>query len=191
MQTITEPISRRMARYGAVGSLLVMAALLVAVFGASHASVSRAHQTLQAEVVEREKVEQALRQSQKMEAMGQLTGGVAHDFNNLLMVASSGLDLMERTKDPARIEKLKDGIRQAIERGASLTHQLLTFSRRTPLDPQVVDLGERLKDISALLDRSLRENVTVHLRPAADLWPVELDPAQLEVALLNIALNAG
>jgi signal transduction histidine kinase len=190
MQTITEPISRRVARYGGIGFLVVMAALVLAVLGVSHASLSRAHQTLQAEVAEREKVEQALQQSQKMEAMGQLTGGVAHDFNNLLMVASSGLDLMERTNDPARLEKLKQGIRQAIERGASLTHQLLTFSRRTPLDPQVIDLGDRLQDVSALLDRSLREDITVHLQPGADLWAVEIDPAQLEVALLNLTLNA-
>ena len=190
LQTIVEPIGRRLARYGAIGFLLVMAALVVAVLGASNASLARAHQTLQAEAAEREKVEQALRQSQKMEAMGQLTGGVAHDFNNLLMVASSGLDLMERTKDPARIEILKQGIRQSIERGASLTQQLLTFSRRTPLAPEVVDLADRLQAMSALLDRSLREDITVHLHPATDLWPVEIDPAQLEVALLNIALNA-
>jgi signal transduction histidine kinase/ActR/RegA family two-component response regulator len=190
LQTIVEPIGRRIARYGGIGFLLVMAALVVAVLGASNASLTRAHQSLQAEMAEREKVERALLQSQKMEAMGQLTGGVAHDFNNLLMVASSGLDLMDRTTDQKRIATLKQGIRQAIERGASLTQQLLAFSRRSPLAPEVVDLGERLRGMSALLDRSLREDITVHLRPAADLWPVEIDPAQLEVALLNIALNS-
>src|SRR3546814_15980395 len=72
----------------------------------------------------REKAEESLRQSQKMEAMGQLTGGVAHDINNLLMVAQSGLDLMDRTSDPEKIEKLKAGIRHAIDRGAKLTQQL-------------------------------------------------------------------
>src|SRR6185312_4254310 len=137
--TIIEPMGRRLARYGGIGFLLVMAALVVGVLGAANASLSRTHQKLQEEMAEREKVEHALRQSQKMEAMGQLTGGVAHDFNNLLMVASSGLDLMERTEDPKRREVLRQGVRQALDRGAGLTRQLLAFSRRSPLKTEVVD----------------------------------------------------
>ncbi|MFN3521300.1 MAG: ATP-binding protein [Phenylobacterium sp.] len=190
LRAFIEPIGRRAMRYAGIAFLVVMAALLVVVLGVSNASLAEAQRTLRSEAAEREKVEEALRQSQKMEAMGQLTGGVAHDFNNLLMVASSGVELMERTDDPKRQAMLRQGIRQAIERGASLTQQLLAFARRTPLDPQVVDLGERMGDTIALLDRSLRENVTVRLEKGPDLWPVEIDSAQFEVALLNIALNA-
>jgi len=115
---------------------------------------------------------------------------VAHDFNNLLMVASSGLDLMARTDDPVRRERLQDGIRQAIDRGASLTQQLLAFARRAPVRPEVVDPGTRLQGLRSLLERSLREDITVEVRPEKGVWPVEVDPSQFEVAILNTAINA-
>ena len=143
-----------------------------------------------AEIDERRQAEAKLAQAQKLESIGKLTGGVAHDFNNLLMVASSGLDLLERTSDPARRERLRDGIRQAIDRGASLTQQLLAFSRRSPLKPEVIDIGQRLSGMHAILDRSLREDVTVRMMLPPDLWRVEVDASQLEVAVLNIAINA-
>jgi signal transduction histidine kinase/ActR/RegA family two-component response regulator len=190
LRTATESWGRRAQRYLGIALLVIMASLLVAVLGASYASVSEAHRKLQQEIEGRRKAEEALRQSQKMEAMGQLTGGVAHDFNNLLMVASSGLDLMDRTSDPVRQQRLKQGIRQAIERGASLTQQLLAFARRSPLNPEVVDLTARVRGMHDLLDRSLREDIFVDVRSAPDLWTVEVDPSQLEVAVLNIALNA-
>jgi signal transduction histidine kinase len=190
LRTSTETLARRVVRYTGIGLLVVMASLLVAVLGAAYAQLARAHRTLTEETAAREAAEAALRQSQKMEAMGQLTGGVAHDFNNLLMVASSGLDLMQRTSDPARRERLMAGIRQAIDRGAGLTQQLLAFARRSPLNPEVVDIGRRLAGMHALLDRSLREDIFVDVQMAPGLWPVEVDPSQLEVAVLNIALNA-
>nr|WP_299906335.1 ATP-binding protein [Sphingomonas bacterium] len=190
LRAATESWARRATRYVGIAILLVMASLLVAVLGISYASVSDAHRRLRAEADGREKAEEALRQSQKMEAMGQLTGGVAHDFNNLLMVASSGLDLMDRTDDLARRERLKQGIRQAIDRGAKLTQQLLTFARRSPLKPEVVNLERRIRGLQDLLDRSLREDVTIDLSFPPGLWPVEVDVSQFEVALLNIALNA-
>ncbi|MDB5431720.1 MAG: integral rane sensor hybrid histidine kinase [Caulobacter sp.] len=190
LRTATETFPRRALRYLGIALIMTMASLLVAVLGASFASVSRAHRALQLETAGREKAEEALRQSQKMEAMGQLTGGVAHDFNNLLMVASSGLDLMQRTTDPARRERLQAGIRQAIERGASLTQQLLAFSRRSPLNPEVLDLPSRMEGMHALLDRSLREDVFVDIKAEPGLWRVEVDPSQFEVAVLNISLNA-
>ena len=186
----TETGLRRATRYIGIGAVVLMASLLVAVLGSSNATLSEAHRRLQQEIREREKAEEALRQAQKMEAMGQLTGGVAHDFNNLLMVASSGLDLMDRTSDPVRRDRLKQGIRQAIDRGASLTQQLLAFARRAPVRPEVINLGASLRSMRNLLDRSLREDITVDLQPAADLWPVEVDPSQLEVAVLNTAINA-
>ena len=190
LRTVLESPARRAMRYAGFALLIVMAALLVAVLGAANAREAEAYRKLRAEIREREKAEEALRQSQKMEAMGQLTGGVAHDFNNLLMVASSGIDLLDRTTDPARRERLRQGVRQAIDRGASLTQQLLAFSRRTPLKPEVVDIGARLAGMHALLDRSLRENVKVEIKLPDDLWRVEVDASQLEVAVLNIAINA-
>jgi len=190
LKTAMETWTRRAARYLGIALLVSMAALLIAVLGYSYASLSHAHRALREEIESRKSAEEQLRQAQKMEAMGQLTGGVAHDFNNLLMVASSGLDLMERTSDPAKRERLKDGIRQAVERGAKLTQQLLTFARRSPLHPEVIDIAERVRGMDAMLDRSLREDIIVRLDLAPELWPVEADPSQLEVAILNIALNA-
>ena len=204
VRSTLEPVSRRFTRYGAAALLVGMAALLLGVLGAAQAVLTRANnelrqraralaaanRELRVQIEEREKAEEALRQSQKMEAIGQLTGGVAHDFNNLLMVASSGLDLMDRTHDPARRQMLKESIRQAVDRGASLTRQLLAFSRRTALKPEVVDLAGQIGEMRVLLDRSLREDVEVKLDFASDLWPVEIDPHQLELALLNIAVNA-
>jgi signal transduction histidine kinase/CheY-like chemotaxis protein len=192
-----EPAARRILRYAAIGLLGVMASLVAVVLGAANAAQSRANRALaeantalRHQIEQRERAEEALRQSQKMEAMGQLTGGVAHDFNNLLMVASSGLDLLERTDDPDRRDQLRHGVRQALERGASLTRQLLAFSRRSPLKSEVVDLGQRIESMRVLLERSLREDIAVRFDIAPGLWPVELDPAQLEVAVLNIAVNA-
>jgi signal transduction histidine kinase len=186
----TESWSRRAARYLGIAIVVVMASLLVAVLAAFYASVSAANRRLQAEIVGREVAEEALRQAQKMEAMGQLTGGVAHDFNNLLMVASSGMELLERTTDPVRRDRLKDGIRQAIERGAKLTQQLLTFARRSPLTPEVVDIRKRFGELQDLLERSLREDIKVEFEFADGLWPIGVDPSQFDVAILNIAINA-
>jgi signal transduction histidine kinase/CheY-like chemotaxis protein len=190
LRVTTETLLRRAVRYLGIGVVVVMASLLVAVLGAAHAQLREAHRKLQQETAEREKAEEALRQAQKMEALGQLTGGVAHDFNNLLMVASSGLDLMERTSDPVRMDRLRQGIRQAIDRGANLTQQLLAFARKAPLKTEVVDLAEQLGLMHDVLDRSLREDIAVRVEAQDGLWPVEVDPAQFEVALLNIALNA-
>ena len=204
LKTITEPLARRVSRVGIVALLAVMASLLVAVMGAGQAAQRRANKALaeraqdlaeanrqlEIEMEERARAEEALRQSQKMEAIGQLTGGVAHDFNNLLMVASGGLDLMDRTDDPARRQKLKDGVREALTRGADLVRQLLAFSRRSALKPEVVDLGQKIESMRILLDRSLREDITVSMDLAEHLWPVELDANQLELAILNLAVNA-
>lgn len=186
----TETFLARAARYLGIGLVVLMGSLLVVVLSASHARLSAAHRDLQLEIAERQKAEAALRQAQKMEAMGQLTGGVAHDFNNLLMVASSGLDLMERTTDEARRKRLKEGIRQAIDRGAKLTQQLLAFARKTPLKSEVADLAEQLRQMENVLDRSLREDIVVRIEAAPDRWPVEVDLAQFEVAVLNICINA-
>ncbi len=204
LRTAADPVSATLVRHTGVTLLVAMAFLFVVVLGQAQASLRRANielearaeelsdanRELQIQMEERERAEEALRQSQKMEAIGQLTGGVAHDFNNILMVASSGLDLLDRTNDPDRRQTLKDGIRQAVDRGASLTRQLLAISRRTALQPQVIDLKGQIEGMRVLLDRSLREDISVTLDLDEGLWAVEVDPSQLEVALLNIAVNA-
>jgi CheY-like chemotaxis protein len=125
-----------------------------------------------------------------MEAIGQLTGGVAHDFNNLLMVIIGGLDILDRQDDPQRRRRLMEGMRQAASRGSALTRQLLAFARRQNLTPQVLDLTRQLGDMRELLDRSLGGDVHVEMVFAPDLWPVEADPGELELVVLNLAVNA-
>jgi signal transduction histidine kinase/ActR/RegA family two-component response regulator len=134
--------------------------------------------------------ESALRQAQKMEAVGQLTGGVAHDFNNLLMAFSSGMHLLDLPMDADRRRRIVDGMRQAIERGTALTRQLLAFSRRRPLAPKTVDLKQHLLGMHEMLQRSLRGDVAVEMSFDGDLWPVDVDPGELELAIINICVNA-
>ena len=134
--------------------------------------------------------ETALRQAQKMEAVGQLTGGVAHDFNNLLMVFSTGLFLLDQPMDAVRRQRVVDGMRQAIDRGSALTRQLLAFSRRRPIASKTVDLRTQLLGMHELLQRSLRGDIEVEMAFDGGLWPVELDPGELELAVLNICVNA-
>lgn len=185
-----EPLSARLTRYLAIGILLAFAALLIAILGASNAAAVAANRQLQEQIAAREKAENALRQAQKMEALGQLTGGVAHDFNNLLMAASSGLELMGRAKTDERRDQLEAGIRDALQRGARITQQLLAFSRRTPVQSEMVRIDRHIDKLAELLDHSLRENISVKFDIAEGIWPVEVDVAQLDVAILNLAVNA-
>ena len=145
---------------------------------------------LRTQMAERAHIEETLRQTQKIEAIGQLTGGIAHDFNNLLMVISGGLDMLDRRADPERRKRLMDGMRQAAQRGSALTRQLLAFSRRQSLAPEPVDLAQRITQMRELLDRSLRGDVHVKQEFAPDLWPVEVDPGELELVILNLAVNS-
>ena len=153
-------------------------------------ALEEANKQLRLEIEERARVEETLRQAQKIEAIGQLTGGVAHDFNNLLMVISGGLDMLDRQTDPARRRRLMDGMIQAAQRGASLTKQLLAFSRRQKLRPQPVDVAAQIGGMRELLDRSLRGDVHVEFDFPEQLWPVEVDPGELELVILNLAVNA-
>ncbi|MDD1534950.1 MULTISPECIES: ATP-binding protein [unclassified Bradyrhizobium] len=152
--------------------------------------LKEANEQLRLEMNERARVEETLRQAQKIEAIGQLTGGVAHDFNNLLMVISGGLDMLDRQTDPSRRRRLMDGMIQAAQRGASLTKQLLAFSRRQTLRPQPVDVAAQIGGMRELLDRSLRGDVHVEFDFPDSLWPVEVDPGELELVILNLAVNA-
>jgi signal transduction histidine kinase len=136
--------------------------------------------------------EERLRQSQKMEAVGQLTGGVAHDFNNLLAVVMGNAELLARWAVDAseKHRRAIDAIVRASQRGAELTQRLLAFSRKQMLDPEIIDLGTRLPDINAMLRRTLGETIDLKNVLAGNLWRCLVDPGQLENASLNLAINA-
>jgi PAS domain S-box-containing protein len=136
------------------------------------------------------KAEEQLRQAQKIEAIGQLTGGVAHDFNNLLMVVSGGLDILQRQAEGANRKRIMDGMRNAVDRGAALSRQLLAFSRRQSLKPESVDVAQHIESMRELLDRTLRGDVEVHTFFAHGLWPIRVDPSELELAMLNLCVNS-
>ncbi|WP_187830246.1 ATP-binding protein [Siccirubricoccus phaeus] len=157
-------------------------------------TVAEANEKLRRDVAEEVKAREAaqarLFQTLKLEALGQLTGGVAHDFNNLLSVIVSGTSLLRRDQDQAKRERLMDAIEQAARRGADLTRRLLTFARRQALRPAPLDLRHWLPDMRELLARSLRGDIAVEIEAEAGLWPVLVDAGELELAVLNLAVNA-
>ncbi|MEX2617192.1 MAG: PAS domain S-box protein [Alphaproteobacteria bacterium] len=136
-------------------------------------------------------IEDRLRQAQKMESIGQLTGGMAHDFNNLLGVILGNLDFaLERIDDPEDLESLIKNAISAANRGAELNRHLLAFSRQMPLAPKVIDLNVEVGAMAGLLGRMLSGSITMEFVRGADLWSCEADPVQVESALLNLCLNA-
>ncbi len=135
--------------------------------------------------------EQQVRQSQRLEAVGQLTGGVAHDFNNLLTVILGNADVLaNQLRDAPEQGYLAEMIAAAAQRGAELTHRLLAFARRQPLQPRPTDVTALIAGMQGLLERSLPETITMEIAHGEELWPADIDPSQLESALLNLALNA-
>jgi nitrogen-specific signal transduction histidine kinase/CheY-like chemotaxis protein len=143
------------------------------------------------DVTDWKRTEAQLRQSQKMEAIGQLTGGVAHDLNNLLTVIMAGLERAERNPgDAARLRRALETAQRGAERAASLTAQLLAFSRRQPLEPKAVDVGRLLSRMAELMRRTLGEAIEIETVAAGGLWSAYCDPSQLENALVNLSLNA-
>jgi two-component system NtrC family sensor kinase len=145
---------------------------------------------LYAEADRREAAETAMRQSQRLETLGQLTGGVAHDFNNLLMVISGSVQRLQRRERDARDTRALEMIGEAARRGEALTRKLLAFARRQPLAAQALDLTERLPAMQELLRRSLRGDIEVVLDLPPEPCRAKLDPSELELALLNLAVNA-
>ncbi len=143
------------------------------------------------DVTERDAIEAQLRRAQRMEAVGQLTGGVAHDFNNLLQVIRANLEMLGPVvaADPAAHKRLRSAIHGA-DRAAQLTRQMLAFARRQPLEPKVVNLGRLVGDMAEMMRRTLGEVVEVETVIAGGLWNTIADPAQVESALLNLAINA-
>ncbi|MBS0276133.1 MAG: CHASE3 domain-containing protein [Proteobacteria bacterium] len=144
-----------------------------------------------ADVTERVRAEQSLRNAQKMESIGQLTGGMAHDFNNLLQIISANLDLLVKNESDAskRAARLQSAV-AAVERGARLTGQLLAFARRQALDPRSTSLGRMVHEMTDLLRRTLGERIEVESMVAGGLWNTMVDRSQVENAILNLAINA-
>jgi PAS domain S-box-containing protein len=142
-------------------------------------------------IAEREKVEALLRQSQRMEALGQLTGGVAHDFNNLLQVISGNLQLLAKDiAGNARAETRVQNALAGVSRGSKLASQLLAFGRRQPLEPKVVNVGRFIKGMDDMLRRALGEEIEIETVVSGGLWNTQIDPGQIENAILNLAINA-
>jgi signal transduction histidine kinase/FixJ family two-component response regulator len=161
------------------------------IVSARTAQLVAANEELRAEAAERAKIELVLRHSQKMEAVGKLTGGVAHDFNNLLQVIGGNLQLL--TKDVAGSEKAEQRLRNAlagVSRGSKLASQLLAFGRRQPLAPKVVNLGRFVGGLDDLLRRALGDGVEIETAISGGLWNTLVDPSQVENAILNLAINA-
>jgi len=149
------------------------------------------------DVTERKEAERALErtreqlaQAQKMEAIGQLTGGIAHDFNNLLMIVSGYAEMLRRRISEQKALQGVEAILAAARRGENLTRQLLTFSRRQPLSPLAVDLRQQIEALRPMLGSSLRGNITLVVDIPPEIWPVKIDLAEFELALVNISVNA-
>ena len=163
-------------------------------------ALSESNNRLQVEIAERERTEAALHQAQKLQAVGQLAGGIAHDFNNMLATILGSLELMERRlpqggrplteADDSRLRNLIERATAAVQRGAHLTSGLLAFSRRQRLSPRPTDLNRLLGDLIALATSTLGRRIRVVTDLAADLWPAQVDPSQVEAAILNLCLNA-
>ena len=145
--------------------------------------------TIARNITGHKKIEDQLRQSQKMEAVGRLAGGVAHDFNNLLGIVTACTELLRGRVDAGSLEYL-DNIREAAKRGASLTRQLLAFGRRQLVQSQVLNLNDRLKDVSKLLGPLMGVDVEIVLLPRSGAAVIEVDPGQLDQIVINLAVNA-
>jgi signal transduction histidine kinase len=198
LATEPEAWSVKLTRHGGTVLLVVMATLFLWLLGSAYqtlnrraAELARVNIRLRQEAAERERAEEALLQAKKMEAVGQLTGGIAHDFNNLLQAMQGSFDLILRSaKDNPRIAKLAEVGRQAGERGRKLTSQLLAFSRASQLQLQPVEAGEVVRDMSSMLANAVGPMVELKCDLGAAGIPVLVDRTQLEMAILNLAVNA-
>ena len=199
-QSALQPWWRNMRGYGLVAALSSLALLGVSWFAIRRIALEgraterwrRSAAQLRTEMAGRARVEEQLRQSQKMEAVGRLTGGIAHDFNNLLTVVIGSLDLLGRRMkdaDPRHRELVANAVDGA-SRAAALTQRLLAFSRQQPLDPKPLAINDLVEGMRSLLARTLRESVTIELKLEAVADRALVDPNQLENAILNLCVNA-
>jgi signal transduction histidine kinase/ActR/RegA family two-component response regulator len=187
---LEERTRREAALHETQAELLQHRAELESLVSARTAALERANARLRQEMLERNRAETALRQSQKMEAVGQLTGGIAHDFNNLLSAILGGLELIMRRTADEQVRRLAVAAVDATRRGAKLTAQLLAFSRTQQLDLAPVDLNALVTGMQDLLSHSIGAVIELHCVPAREpVWAVA-DANQLELALLNLAINA-
>lgn len=204
LATVGEPLAMVLGRHGGLGLLSTMAILMLTVFGVSQRSLGRASRESSARAAElaeanaqlreqearREQAEEALRQSQKMEAMGQLTGGIAHDFNNLLQAVHGNLQMISRHAENDRVRRWANNAAEAAERGARLTAQLLAFSREQKLQLRPVGVSEVVPRLRDLLSTTLGPTIQLSFEFADERLCVIADPTQLELAILNLAINA-
>jgi signal transduction histidine kinase len=166
---------------------------LEALVAARTSELEAAYAQLKNQMAERERAEASLRQAQKMEAVGQLTGGLAHDFNNLLAGISGSLELIKSRLSQGRTETVDRYIvaaQGAVKRAASLTHRLLAFSRRQTLDPKPTNINRLVADMEDFIRRTVGPGIHMEVVGAGGLWATFVDPNQLENALLNLCLNA-
>ena len=198
LRTSAEPAQRRIARYAGLVLLATMGALVIAVLSFSQVALTeraeelaRVNAQLQLEMTERRKTEEALRQSHKMEAVGQLSGGIAHDFNNLIMIVKGNLRLLRKRVDTAGsgAETYIASAEEALGRAAHLTQRILAFSRRQPLSPQPVRLSELVAGMRELIRHSVGEKSAIETRLDAEWW-TRCDVNQMENVILNLAINA-
>ena len=194
----TEPAQRRLARYAGLVLLVTMGALVIGVLAFSQAALGqRAAQLaavnirLQNEMAERQKTEEALRQSHKMEAVGQLSGGIAHDFNNLIMIAKSNLRMVQKraASGGAPTGGYIVSADEALDRAAGLTQRILAFSRRQPLTPAPVRLSELVEGMGELLRHSVGDTIQIKTALSARWWTL-CDVNQMENVIINLAINA-
>ncbi len=198
LETLPEPWPMILGRHSGLAVLTVLAFLLLGVITAAAAQLqaraqllAEANLQLMKEMEARGKAEEALRQSQKMEALGQLTGGIAHDFNNLLQVVHGAFELIRRKPtDAERVAAWSDNGIAAAERGASLTRQLLAFSRSQRLELKPFVVAELIAEMGDLLFRTLGPDIALTFELDEDRVPVMSDRTQLELAVLNLAINA-
>jgi two-component system, NtrC family, sensor kinase len=167
--------------FGVPATVLLIALVLLAL---------RRTKAFYAEAESRQALEANLRQSQKMDAVGQLTGGIAHDFNNLLTIIIGNLQMALKREPDAKVQRMLSNALSGAERAATLTKRLLSFSRRQPLDPRIVDANRLIAGLSDLLNRTLGERVSIETVASAGLWQTEVDTAELESSIINLAINA-
>ncbi|MDP3660560.1 PAS domain-containing sensor histidine kinase, partial [Phenylobacterium sp.] len=184
-------------RFGPTGEFVGFVGVAIDVTDAKRAEADLLHindllaERVEAALAERDEAEAALRRAQKLEAVGQLTGGVAHDFNNLLTVISGAIDLVQRhPNDAARRDRMLEAAQSAARRGERLTQQLLAFSRRQTLKPELVSVDALLLDAEPLLRRAVGEAVSLTVMPAAHNAVARLDPTQFDAAIMNLVVNA-
>jgi signal transduction histidine kinase len=205
LRAVTEPAARRITRYAGLILLISMGALVLGVLGIAQASLTRANRELEnragelsqlnarlyEEMAERRKTEEALRQSHKMEAVGQLSGGIAHDFNNLITIVKGNLRLLKRRLEQGGgdTDRYIESAETGLDRAAALTQRILAFSRRQPLSPKPVRLSELVAGMLELIQHSAGDRFEIQTSLEAQWWTL-CDANQMENVVLNLANNA-